>query len=306
MLLAAEASAQGQAVEPGSQQAQADRTSTFDIPAQPLARALTSFGQQAGLQIAVDPATISGKTGNTVTGAMTAEQALRQLLSGTGASFRFSSPRAVTVSGGPDAGAGSSALQLDPLRVQANAVPPQAEIGNLPPAYAGGEVARGGRVGALGNRDYMDTPFSTTTYTERYIEQTQSRTLADAVADDPTIRPIYGQGQWDDRLQIRGFQLGTSDMAFNGLYGITPTFTMDLAGVERIEVFRGPSAMLSGMPPNGAVGGTINFVPSGRPARRSRGSRRATPATPSSAATSTSAGASGPRTAPASGSTPPS
>jgi len=261
MLLAAEASAQGQAVEPGSQQAQADRTSTFDIPAQPLARALTSFGQQAGLQIAVDPATISGKTSNTVTGAMTAEQALRQLLSGTGASFRFSSPRAVTVSGGPDAGAGSSALQLDPLRVQANAVPPQAEIGNLPPAYAGGEVARGGRVGALGNRDYMDTPFSTTTYTERYIEQTQSRTLADAVADDPTIRPIYGQGQWDDRLQIRGFQLGTSDMAFNGLYGITPTFTMDLAGVERIEVFRGPSAMLSGMPPNGAVGGTINFVP---------------------------------------------
>ena len=261
VLVSSQASAQVQAVEPAPQQAQADRTATFDIPAQPLGRALTSFGQQAGLQIAVNPATISDKTSAAVSGAMTAEQALRQLLTGTGVSFRFTSPNAVTVSGGPDAGAGAGALQLDPLRVQANAAPPQAEIGNLPPAYAGGEVARGGRVGALGNRDYMDTPFSTTTYTEQYIEKTQSRTLADAVADDPTIRPIYGQGQWDDRLQIRGFQLGTNDMAFNGLYGITPTFTMDLAGVERIEVFRGPSAMLSGMPPNGAVGGTINFSP---------------------------------------------
>jgi hypothetical protein len=35
-------------------EAQADRTAAFDIPAQPLALALTAFGRQSGLQIAVD------------------------------------------------------------------------------------------------------------------------------------------------------------------------------------------------------------------------------------------------------------
>ncbi len=70
----------------------------------------------------------------------------------------------------------SGAVQLDPVRVQANNPPQQADIGNLPPAFAGGEVARGSRVGILGNRDYMDTPFSTTTYTQQYIQDNQART----------------------------------------------------------------------------------------------------------------------------------
>ena len=187
---------------------------------------------------------------------MTAEQALQQLLSGTGATFRYSTPSSVTITS-----PGSSALTLDPVQVQGFPVPQQAEIGNLPPVYPGGDVARGGRVGELGNRDYMDTPFSTTTYTEKYIERNQARTLVDAVADDPTIRPAFGQGQYNDNLQIRGFFLNTGNMAFNGLYGVTPIYAMDLAGIERIEVFRGPSALLSGMAPQGAVGGTINFSP---------------------------------------------
>ena len=258
VFVAAQASAQSPAIEPAPLEAQAGRTTTFDIPSQPLAQALTAFGQQAGLQIAVNAAAVSGKTSIAVSGAMTAEQALQRLLAGTGVSYRFTSPNAVTVSGGPDTG---SAVQLDPVRVQANAPPPQAEIGNPLPVYAGGNVARGGRVGELGNRDYMDTPFSTTTYTEKYIERNQARTLVDAVNDDPTIRPLYAQGAYDDRMQIRGFLLGTGDMSFNGLYGVTPIFNVDLAGIDRIEVFRGPSAMLSGMAPNGAIGGTINFAP---------------------------------------------
>lgn len=239
-------------------QAQAGRSATFDIPAQPLGQALTSFGQQAGLQVGISAPAVAGKTSSAVSGTMTAEQALRQLLAGTGVGYRFSSPTVVTVSGGPDASGG---LTLDPVQVQANLVPPQAEIGNLPPPYAGGEVARGGRVGVLGERDYMDTPFSTTTYTQSYIQDNQALTLNEAVADDPTIRALYAQGSYDDGLMIRGFYLGPNDMAFNGLYGLNPLNSINLLGIERIEVFRGPSAMLSGMAPSGAIGGTINLVP---------------------------------------------
>ena len=239
--------------------AQAAVRYAFNIPAGPLANALPLFGQQSGRQVTADTETIRGLSSAGVQGNLTVEEALQRLLAGTGATYSIGAGAVISVQRvGPTT---SNAMQLDPLQVQGNVVPAQAEIGNLPPPYAGGDVARGGRVGELGNRDYMDTPFSTTTYTEKYIERNQARTLIDSVADYPTIRPIYGQGAYDDRMQIRGFLLGTEDMSFNGLYGITPTFSVDLAGIERIEVFRGPSALLSGMAPNGAIGGTVNFVP---------------------------------------------
>lgn len=239
--------------------AQVAEQRTFNIPPQSLGTAVGIFGQQAGRQITVDGAVLRGLNTQGVHGAMGISQALQTLLAGTGLNYSF--PSATTIAIHRPDQTGSGAVQLDPVQVQANMPPPQAEIGNPMPAYAGGDVARGGRVGELGNRDYMNTPFSTTTYTEKYIERNQARTLIDAVADDPSIRPAFGQGQYNDNMQIRGFFLNTGMMSFNGLYGVTPIYAMDLAGIDRIEVFRGPSAMLSGMAPQGSIGGTINFAP---------------------------------------------
>lgn len=246
--------------ESNEQQAQAGATPVgFNIPAQPLAQALTQFGRQSGLQVAVDAAAVAGKSTGGVSGTMSSQSALQQLLAGTGVTFRFTSPSAVSVVA--VAPGSSGALQLDPVQVQGNVVPQQAEIGRLAPPFAGGEVATGGRVGVLGERDYMNTPFSTTAYTQKYIQDNQALTLNEAVADDPTIRALYGQGSYDDGLMIRGFFLGANDMSFNGLYGLNPLNSINLLGIERIEVFRGPSALLSGMAPSGAIGGTINLVP---------------------------------------------
>lgn len=242
-------------------EAQAGRSGTFDIPAQPLAQALTAFGRQSGMQIAVDTASVAGKTSAGVNGTMTADQALRQLLAGSGLTYQFTSGNAVTVTGAaPAPAAGSTAVQLDPVRVQANSPPPQSEIGNLPPAYAGGQVARGGKVGLLGNRDFMDTPFSETTYTEKYMEDQQARTLTDVLAGDPTLRSGIPNGNvFDDRVMIRGVTVMNPNFGFGGIYGIVPN-QADMTGIERVEVFRGPTAFLNGALPS-AVGGTINLVP---------------------------------------------
>lgn len=249
----------------GSQIGQASRTSSFNIPAQPLPSALTVFGRQAGLQVIADPAVVEGRSSGAVSGTLTAEEALGRILTGTGISYRFTSATSVTIAAPGQSGLPLGAMQLDPVQVQGIAPPRQAEIGNLPPAYPGGEVARGQRIGILGNRDYMDTPFSATSYTEKYIQDNQARTLIDVVANDPSIRPVYPQSAWHDTMLIRGFSLSPYDIAFNGLYGVNPRYSIPLAGIERVEVFRGPSAMLSGMPPQGAVGGTINLVPKRAP-----------------------------------------
>jgi len=246
-------------------EAQASRSATFDIPAQPLSQALMAFGRQSGMQIAVDSAAVAGKTSAPVAGSMTADQALRQLLSGSGLSYQFTSANAVTVAGAPAPGAagvpGSNTLVLDPVRVQAvPTTPAQGEIGNQSPAYAGGQVARGGKVGLLGNRDYMDTPFSETTYTNQYIQNQQARTLTDVLAGDPTLRSGVPNGNvFDDRVMIRGVTVTNPNFGFGGLFGIVPN-QVDTTGIERVEVFRGPTAFLNGALPN-AVGGTINLVP---------------------------------------------
>ena len=180
-----------------------------------------------------------------------------------------------------------------PCRCRANVVPPQAEIGNLPPPFAGGQVATGQRVGILGDRDYMNTPFSTTSYTQKYIQDNQALTLMDAVADDPTIRAIYGQGSYSDAFMIRGFYLGLPDMSFNGLYGVNPQNSVNLLGIETgrdLPRARAPCSPAWRRRARSAARSTS--CRSGRPTRRSRRRRRAIPRRASSAASSISAAAS--------------
>jgi len=234
-------------------------TQTFNIPPQPLAEALISFGRQAGLQVSAESASIQGISSPGVRGTMTRDQALNALLSGTGMVYRINGPMVAIER--PGAATGAGAMQLDPVQVHGIAVPPQAEVGAVARPYAGGYVDRNPRVGILGNRDYMETPFSISTYTEKLIRDQQAVTVSDVVQNDPSVRATYGQGSYDDRLQIRGFNVLPRDFSLNGLYGIPSNYFVDLTGVERVEIFRGPTAMLNGMPPSGAVGGTINLVP---------------------------------------------
>lgn len=262
-LLASQASTQAQSPN-GIEQAQTGRTAAFSIPSQPLGQALTAFGQQAGVQVGISAPAVAGKTSTAVSGVMTVEQALQQLLSGTGVGYRFTSPNVVTVSGGPDA---SGAVQLDPVQVQgALPVPPQAMIDNLPPPYAGGQVATGGQLGLLGNRPVMDTPFNQTNYTAKKAQEQQAKTIRDVLIDDPSVRffvPDGGSGA--DQAYVRGFSIQNSNAMYGGLYGMLPSQTIMAELAERIELLKGPSVMLNGMPPGSSIGGLVNVVPKRAP-----------------------------------------
>lgn len=161
-------------------------------------------------------------------------------------------------------GATSAAPQVGPpLLSGANGVapsPPTGEIGNLPPAYAGGEVARGARLGMLGNRDFMDTPFNVTSYTSALIENQQARTLQQVLENDPSVRMATSAGHIRENFRIRGFPVLGSELALNGMYGLAPDGHVPTEFLERVEVLKGPGALLNGMAPFGAVGGSINLV----------------------------------------------
>ena len=81
--------APAQTGEPRAKAAAGETRITFKIPAQPLESAVTAFGFQAGYQIAVDQATLTGLKGNEVRGNFTPAEALGRLLATTGVTYRL-------------------------------------------------------------------------------------------------------------------------------------------------------------------------------------------------------------------------
>ena len=127
--------------------------------------------------------------------------------------------------------------------------------------YVGGQVARGGQLGLLGNKDYMETPYSPTSYTEKTIRDQQATSVAEVLTNsDPSVRAAIGSSNRYDALTIRGFRVENSEIALNGLYGLVPAYRINPAPIERIELLKGPAAFLSGMAPQGSIGGSVNVV----------------------------------------------
>jgi len=148
---------------------------------------------------------------------------------------------------------------LTTITVEASA---DASAEGLTKPYAGGQVARGGRVGILGNQDMMSTPFSSTSYTNELIQNQQARSVADVLQNDPSVRVARGFGNVQESFFIRGFIVNSDDIAYNGLYGLLPRQYIASELFERVEVFRGASAFLNGATPTGGgIGGNINLLP---------------------------------------------
>ena len=155
----------------------------------------------------------------------------------------------------PDASPGT--LTLAPIEVEGQAGP---RAGELPPAYAGGQVATGGSLGLLGTNDILDTPFSTVNFTSQLIEDLQARTAADVLINDPSVLLTTGSNGFDDTFQIRGFTVPAGDVGLNGLYGLVSSNRVPAELTERIELIKGPNALINGIAPNGSIGGGINIV----------------------------------------------
>ncbi|MCW1875055.1 TonB-dependent receptor [Erwinia sp. INIA-01] len=132
-----------------------------------------------------------------------------------------------------------------------------------PEPYPGGQVASGGQLGMLGNKDLLDTPFSQTSYTAQQIENTPAPTVMQLIADlNPSARAEWSSlGSSASQINVRGFNVQSQDVGFNGLYGMLPISSISPDIADRIEFLEGPSAFLNGMPPGGSVGGAVNIVP---------------------------------------------
>ncbi|MGO2885189.1 TonB-dependent receptor [Psychrobacter celer] len=127
--------------------------------------------------------------------------------------------------------------------------------------YAGGQVTYTNNMGFLGNKDFLDTPFSAISYTDKFIADQQAVDITDVIAaTDPAVYTSGASGESLESYYIRGFASSSNDVTVNGLTGMAPYYRSSPEMFERVEVLKGPSAMLNGMSPNGSIGGSVNLV----------------------------------------------
>lgn len=229
---------------------------SFGIPAGALDAALTRFAVAAGVELTADADLLKGRRSEGLSGSYTVEQGFAQLLRGQGLQAQRQTNGSYIVT------------RLAELTANGDTRLPTVEVSrrrlsadDLPASLAGGQVARGARIGALGNVDLADAPFSATAYTAQTIADQQSKTVGEVLYNDPSVRFTTSDGHNAENITIRGFDVNSTEMAFNGMYGLLPGAHVPTEFLERVEVFRGPSAMTSGIAPSGAVGGVINLVP---------------------------------------------
>ncbi len=233
----------------------------FDIPPGPLTDTLNRYASAAGVALSFSTELTVGKQSPGVRGSATVAEGFERVLAGSGLQAVQTGPGRYALAQLPQPaqqGSGGGAT-LRAVTVTAQAQRPS----DLPEAYAGGQVATGGQVGMLGNKDVMDTPFNITNYTSQLIENQQAGTVLDVLQNDPSVRQSAAPGEMADAgFRIRGFDVGTRAVMFNGLSGLAPdSGNLSVAFAERVEVLKGPSALLYGMSPSGVVGGAVNLVP---------------------------------------------
>ena len=148
---------------------------------------------------------------------------------------------------------------METVTVEASA---DASAEGLAKPFAGGQVARGGRVGLLGQQDIMDTPFNQTSYTSSLIRDVQAKSVGEVLLNDPSVRGARGFGNFQELYVLRGQPMYSDDLAYNGLYGLLPRQYVAAEFFERVEVLHGASAFLNGAAPGGSnLGGSINLMP---------------------------------------------
>lgn len=130
----------------------------------------------------------------------------------------------------------------------------------LPEEYTGNLMARGARIGILGNRDFMDTPFTINSYTSSTVNNFMARTVAEVAKNDPSVKFQYPSGTLMENYRIRNFTYNANNMTVNGLMGMAPYGSTPTEMVERVEVWHGPNAFANGINPGGEVAGNINLA----------------------------------------------
>ncbi|WP_417549055.1 TonB-dependent siderophore receptor [Methylophaga sp.] len=236
--------AQAEITQSASQVAQ-----QFTIPAGSLSQVLARLSAQAGIYLVGASELASGKSSEGLQGSYTVENALSQILNGSGlvAVAQGDNSYALHKEANQDDG---QSVTLSTLQVQGLGMD-----GSAANAYRVGDAF----AGALGNMSKQNTPFTIETYSEDYISNLQARSLGELTKFDAAIS-LSGNNliTENNAFAIRGISTDfDTGQKLDGMNFRSRAKDLPLEHLERVEILKGAGGFLYGF---AAPGGIINYV----------------------------------------------
>ena len=115
-------------------------------------------------------------------------------------------------------------------------------------------------LGVLGKANAFTAPITVVNYDEQALNNTEARTLVDAVAKkDASTWQFGGESNTLTGLYFRGYQLDARQFSVNGLAGMYGTQGTASVQVGSAQLIKGASTTVNGMDPEGAVSGSVNI-----------------------------------------------
>ncbi|MCI8212143.1 TonB-dependent receptor [Pseudomonas sp. S25] len=221
----------------------------FNIPAQPLASALQTFGQQANVQLLYSPDDTQSLNSTALRGRYEPKDAIGVLLKGTGLAYSLQG-NTLTVTGRGTAGS----MELGATNIDGKGLGMTTEGTG---SYTTGATNTATRL----NLSLRETPQTVSVITRQRLDDQNLNSLAKVLEQTPgiSLQPldservnIYSRGYGIDSYQYDGVPttLVVSTSA-------TPQSLSDMAIYDHIEVLRGATGLLTG---TGDPSGTINLV----------------------------------------------
>lgn len=223
---------------------------TFDLPAAPLAETLNAIAARSDRLISVAPSLTRGLQAPAVRGDLTAEQAVRQALAGSGLVLRVTASGVLTLERAPAADV--QALEAVTVRGASDA----ATEGSG--SYA---VAGVSRTATRLPMTLRETPQSISVVTRQRIEDEGLNSVEAVLNQTPGISienvgasryTIYSRGYAIDNFQLDGIVTAMDIVSQN-----IPQSQSDMAIYDRVEVLRGAAGLMTGA---GDPSGTLNLV----------------------------------------------
>ncbi|MDR6213312.1 TonB-dependent siderophore receptor [Paracidovorax wautersii] len=226
---------------------------TVDLPAQPLAQSLNALARQSGVQIVFITEVTQGLQAPAVRGTLDVREALDRLVARTGLVVRAQDARTFTVEQAASTGAAAQ-----PLGAAGGGAAGSATLGEVRVQAARGEdtayYAPSSASGTKTEAPLRDVPQTIDVIPQQVLRDQGALSLQDALRNVAGVGLSHGDGQ-RDQVSIRGFT-SIGDQFVDG-FRDDALYFRDLSNIERVEVVKGPAAVLYG---RGSSGGLVNRV----------------------------------------------
>lgn len=229
-------------------------TYNFNIPTQPLSSALNAVSQQTGLQPFYADGVVAGKQSPALKGTYSKQQAVEKLLADSGLSHTFTGNNnvAVKAKSASEQQADNSIKALATVTVTDKADRDVNDPYN--PDYNRTTTSTATKT----DTPIMETPVSIQVVPRAVMNDQKAATVKDALENVSGVRPQSSLGL-SNAFIVRGFRNGRvyrNGLVSNGL-GIGEGAQYDAGNLERVEILKGPAAVLFGRI---EPGGLVNLV----------------------------------------------